>query len=462
MFTSDNQSFGRSQAGSTLIMVLVSAALGTIIAVAMSSMLANMNMSANNVKFRSDGDQINEEIRTLLSSSKACANSLAGITLNPGVPQNIYNIPKLVDDSVYPGNDRFVPGSVYGDRSLLLKDITLSNFQASGLPKTAEMTLRTNFTTAKQSIGAQEIPRIVNLKVEMDATNKILTCIVLAKITDGIWQRSPANLKDIFYNPAPSGVPGGSVGIGTSDPSINTPNGRVLHVDSPGTNASAIHFTNGTTGLGPGQGFVVGKWDDSLYGGGSIVWNYENTPLSFATFGSERMIILGNGNVGINTLTPKTKLDVGGDLSLNGKLAVRGSDPWLSLNPTGEFTSGIRTPLNLNAKGLRQSVPSTMTQVWETSRQPAQSNRGRMRLVGLAPNLALLLLIPPKINQFTAAHLTYGRQWVGLPLVFQFINAPSIAFVGDLDLGFRPARPATTIMIIKAFVLWLENLFLSK
>ena len=45
-------------------------------------------------------------------------------------------------------------------------------------------------------------------------------------------------------------------------------------------------------------------------------------------------------------------LNLGGDLLLSSKVALRGTDSWLRLNQDGAFPSGTHTPYNFNASGL--------------------------------------------------------------------------------------------------------------
>lgn len=63
------------------------------------------------------------------------------------------------------------------------------------------------------------------------------------------------------------------------------------------------------------------------------------------------------GKVGIGTNAPSQKLDVNGNIAMNGKEALRGTDPWLRLNQNdaGEplpFTSGVHTPGFFNANSM--------------------------------------------------------------------------------------------------------------
>ena len=58
----------------------------------------------------------------------------------------------------------------------------------------------------------------------------------------------------------------------------------------------------------------------------------------------DHIALIASGNVGIGTSTPANKLDVIGDIAIQGKHAFRGSDTWLRLNQDFRFTSGVHTP----------------------------------------------------------------------------------------------------------------------
>jgi hypothetical protein len=52
--------------------------------------------------------------------------------------------------------------------------------------------------------------------------------------------------------------------------------------------------------------------------------------------------------------TPRPTLALGGDLSIEGKHAIRGNDPWLRLNPDNHLPSGVYTPGVLRCEGELQ------------------------------------------------------------------------------------------------------------
>jgi hypothetical protein len=100
-----------------------------------------------------------------------------------------------------------------------------------------------------------------------------------------------------------------TIGVGTTTPLLNS-TGKFIHIHSPDTNASAIHFTNNTTGSSAAAGLIIGRWNDAV--GKNFIYTYNNEPISFGTNNLERMHILGNGNVGIGTASPARLLTVNG------------------------------------------------------------------------------------------------------------------------------------------------------
>ena len=70
-------------------------------------------------------------------------------------------------------------------------------------------------------------------------------------------------------------------------------------------------MTNGTTGTTTGDGFGIGLSGDEE----AKLWNYENTPMIFATNSTEALRITSTGKVGINQSDPYYNLQINFDNS---------------------------------------------------------------------------------------------------------------------------------------------------
>lgn len=321
----------RNQRGDTLVMVMVAAAIGMIVALGLASLMSSTQLTANNTQFRSDAGTLNEEMRALLSSSAACTNSFQGLVATAGAS---YNIITLFNGQTPPPppTAAYTAGSIYGSNNstTLLQSMTLSNFVAGGTPNTGQMTLTNTLSTAKKASGAQIVVRTINISVQTNATNQITSCIALAKMSDGIWQLSQANPNNIFYTGSPAPATGGNVGIGTANPnfalSIQTTDGNntalrqndgiLIQGSITGLTAPSLSLLT-ATGLGT-MGLALNAGDFSTWAlPNDVIIGSDKGRLVFDTGrsaapvdGIGRMIIDGNGNVGIGTSAPAAQLEV--------------------------------------------------------------------------------------------------------------------------------------------------------
>ena len=98
----------------------------------------------------------------------------------------------------------------------------------------------------------------------------------------------------------------GNVGMGTTAETNSK-----LHLHKAGASLIKIHFTDGFTGTAETNGLTIYKssTDEGYF------WNYQNKPLIFGTNNLERLRILENGNVGIGTTSPSSRLHLHNTLS---------------------------------------------------------------------------------------------------------------------------------------------------
>jgi hypothetical protein len=132
-----------------------------------------------------------------------------------------------------------------------------------------------------------------------------------------------------------------NVGIGTSTP-IGALN--IFKTDS-----SILNFHNASTGSTISDGFFVGN----MGGNTSYIWNNENAAIRFGTNNNERLVILGDGNVGIGYSGPTYKLSVNGTIYSNGLYNNGNSETFGTFYAysTANFSNIVNVNGTLNANG---------------------------------------------------------------------------------------------------------------
>jgi hypothetical protein len=134
----------------------------------------------------------------------------------------------------------------------------------------------------------------------------------------------------------------GNVGIGTTTPAAR------LSLGAASGQALIIHQNDGAN-VRAGLGIDLTGSNRELnifYPGGGLGGHLSIGAVSedgLYTY-SEKIRVTEGGNVGIGIPIPQAKLDVGGDIAISGKHALRGNDSFLRLNDNGVFTSGVHTP----------------------------------------------------------------------------------------------------------------------
>lgn len=140
----------------------------------------------------------------------------------------------------------------------------------------------------------------------------------------------------------------GNVAIGNTNPLSGGSGTTSLQIgrdnNSPASAADGQLILSKTSGSGSYRSFKMGLNSSYHFSLGDFGGNGANTYTEHMT------VRYDNGNVGLGN-SPSQKLDVQGNIALQGKLALQGNDTWLRLNQTAAFASGTYTPGLLRADG---------------------------------------------------------------------------------------------------------------
>ena len=161
-----------SEAGASLVEVMVAASILAIIALGVMTLFQQQGKSNNYSKFQNDTNAFNEEMRALLSSDVACSNTFAGIVANASTNSTIVNIK---DGTVSPGVIRYSAGSTYANGAVKLTSMNFGQFVAGATNK-GTLTLKSQMTSPKDVSGPKDLVREINISVEFDGSNLITNC----------------------------------------------------------------------------------------------------------------------------------------------------------------------------------------------------------------------------------------------------------------------------------------------
>ena len=196
----------QSQHGFTLVEVLVTIGIISILG-AVTASLMEFSVKGNSMqRFSIQTNNYDAETRAILSSPVGCAKSFSGVDLTKATTEAI-PITQIVDEK---GKVMSVLNTPYGDRSFILTSMTLSDYVETTDPG-GRIVLTMIYNSTVDTLGPKVFTRLINLETIKGPAGRLMKCVALAKMSDGIWQYVPNTAYDAFFT-------GGNIGIGTATP----------------------------------------------------------------------------------------------------------------------------------------------------------------------------------------------------------------------------------------------------
>lgn len=355
------------KSGMSLVEVLVVLGVMSVVALGVSAFIAQMAKSALYIEQKQKSIQLANEIYQFLSINETCSfnfgnTSPAAIDLT-SFPLTLTELKQRTLVAPFSIN-KYEVGGTYINDAIRIKSMKILNFSpildASGVSTsmgTADFII--NFEKVNDSVGVKEFKeQSIKLSITLNSNynprnsagdNIIKTCSASGAF-DLIWTRKPND--DIYYNP-------GNVGIGTPNPSakLEVKAGsegqgspveaiRIWGPNAPASSNSAQDLkwsfsSAGSTGL---RGYRGGSWDTYLQFMTNAVGTGADNP-------QVRMTISENGNIGIGTAAPLSKVSVNGGLAV-GAYAAASAAPGDGIIVSGNVGIGTElTPFPLNVRG---------------------------------------------------------------------------------------------------------------
>ena len=192
--------------------ILVGVALLGVLTLGMMELFSSMLKNQNYNKFRTQIDSFGEEFRNQLGSGPICTSTFSGIQLDPATTKSFSAIKDPTGKNIYQVNTDMGDHS-FQIASIDLKSTTGSPWYIEDNPATltGRMILIVTYRASADQAGPKEAFRTYTLSTHRDASGKLIDCVAMSKMSDGLWHHNPASVADIYYSD-------GNVGIGTDSP----------------------------------------------------------------------------------------------------------------------------------------------------------------------------------------------------------------------------------------------------